>query len=236
MSPPNRPARPQARRIGYLDLFPPMAEKPAGDGGAFAVGAAAHAPDDRRVAARHAARGRTRRRHGRVHACADRARHRAGRSARPRTQRSVVPAFAHALSRKRMWSAAMRANSRQIAGDDGFLGRGMADVVISGLGLLSMSKQMQVGHPALGVRRAEARWPSRAVHLRTEVAGVARDPRRARSVRAPRRIRVVERAAGHGIRVYTQPFARHPGRAYEEARLILRRDAHRVDFTRRDAP
>jgi len=32
---------------------------------------------------------------------------------------------------------------RKIAGDDGFLGRGMADAVISGLGLLSMSKQLQ---------------------------------------------------------------------------------------------
>jgi phosphatidylethanolamine/phosphatidyl-N-methylethanolamine N-methyltransferase len=32
---------------------------------------------------------------------------------------------------------------RQIAGDDGFLDRGMVDAVISGLGLLSMSKQMQ---------------------------------------------------------------------------------------------
>jgi phospholipid N-methyltransferase len=32
---------------------------------------------------------------------------------------------------------------KQIATDDGFLGRGMADVVISGLGLLSMSRPMQ---------------------------------------------------------------------------------------------
>jgi phosphatidylethanolamine/phosphatidyl-N-methylethanolamine N-methyltransferase len=32
---------------------------------------------------------------------------------------------------------------RQVATDDGFLGQGMADAVISGLGLLSMSKQMQ---------------------------------------------------------------------------------------------
>jgi phospholipid N-methyltransferase len=32
---------------------------------------------------------------------------------------------------------------RQVATDDGFLGQGMADAVISGLGLLSMSKPMQ---------------------------------------------------------------------------------------------